>query len=150
MAKEIDLPTVERTTAAHETVGMLGTINVGVGKEAMECRISWEGHSVPLALAMYNTSDTQDFMFRGVIEDLSGPTKVLQSVVWYVRGVVRSKQGGNFSPKSLAAHESMIDVSYYREEIDGQVMTEQDFQNNIDKVGGVDLNLTRNQMLGLV
>ena len=44
----------------------------------------------------------------------------------------------------------MMDVTYYRKEIDGEVMVEIDLANNIYKVGGVDLNAERNRMLGLV
>lgn len=149
MVKELDLPNIERTTAAHETLAMLGTINVGVGKEPMEMRIAWEGHSKAIARVAYNTQETVDLMIRGVIEDLSGPVIKRESVVWMVKGVFRSKQGGNFSPKALATHESMIDLVYYREEIDGEVMTEQDFANNIDKVNGRNLNEERNRILGI-
>jgi len=150
LVAELDLPNVERTTAAHETLAMQGTINVGVGKEAMESRIGWMGKTKAMSKVAYNTQDVQDFQVRGVIEDISGPKKTLENVVWYYRGVFRSYDPGKFSAKSLATSESMVDVHYFREEIDGEVMCEQDFANNIDKVGGVDLNAARNKMLGFI
>jgi len=150
LAKEVDLPTVESTTAPHETLAMQGTINIGVGLEPMEIRVAWEGADKRIARVAYNTRDAQSLMFRSVIEDHTGPRVTRENLVAYATGVFRSKQGGNFSPKSLATSESMMDVTYYREEIDGEVMVEIDLANNIYKVGGVDLNAERNRMLGLV
>lgn len=149
MLKEFDHPTVEQTTAPHETLAMAGSINVGVGFEAMEARLAWEGHSKDLAKLAYNTVDQVELMVRSIIEDRSGPVLIEQGVVHHMRGVFRSNQPGNFSAKSLATKESMMDLTYFREEIDGEVMIELDVVNNIYKVAGVDKFANRNRILGL-
>lgn len=149
MAKTVSLPTIERTTAAHETLAMQGTINVGVGKEAMEATFTWEGWDAIIAKLAYNTVDVVDLQCRAVIDDMTGNTRVEVPCIVYMKGVFRSNQGGEFSAKSLATRESTLDITYFKEEIDGEVITEQDFANNIDKVGGRDLNATRNRIMGI-
>lgn len=150
LAKSISLPTIERTTENHETLAMIGTIPVNVGFEAMEVTIGWEGWDVNIARLVYNTEKKVDLQCRGIIEDLTGVTKTETACIVYLGGVFRSTQGGDYEAKSKATRESVMNVHYYKEEINGVAVVELDFANNIYKVGGVDLNANRNRILGLV
>lgn len=149
-AKTITLPTVERTTADHETLGMPGTIRIGVGLEAMEATITWEGWNRELAVKAYNTYGFVDLQCRGVIEEMSGNVKTLTPCITYMKGTFRSTQGGEFSAKALATRESTLDLHYYKEEVAGRPTVEVDVANNVYKVDGIDLNSRRNQILGIV
>ena len=150
MAKSITLPVIERTTEDHETLAMIGTIAVNVGFNAMETTISWEGWGPEIARIAYNTEAKVDLQCRGIIEDLTGNTKVETSCIVYLKGVFRSTEDGSFEAKSKATRESVLNIHYYKEEQEGQPEVELDFANNIYKVGGVDLNANRNRILGLV
>lgn len=150
MAKTISLPTIERTTENHETLAMIGSIAVNVGFEPMEVTIAWEGWTREIARLAYNTEKKVDLQCRGIIEDLTGVTATRIGCIVYLGGVFRSTQGGDYDAKSKATRESVMNVHYYKEEIDGVAVVEVDFANNIYKVDGVDMNADRNRILGLV
>lgn len=150
MAKSIALPDVARTTEDHETLAMIGTIAANVGFEAMETTIAWEGWSPEIAVLVYNTEDKFDIQCRGTIEDMTGDTNVLTPCIVHMKGVFRSTGGGNYEAKAKATRESVANVHYFKEEIDGVTMVEVDFANNIYKVGGKNLLEDRNRILGLV
>lgn len=150
VATTVILPTIEKTTADHETVGMPGTLRVGVGFEAMEMTIGWQGWTAQIAKVAYNTEALADLQIRAMIEDVSGVVVTRVPCVVYVKGRFRATGGGDYSAKSLATRESTLDIQYFKEEIDGEAIVEIDVVNNTHKVAGVDLNADRNRILGIV
>lgn len=150
VAKTVTLPVIEKTTADHETLGMPGTKRIGVGFEAMEATISWEGWTAQIAKYAYNTEALVDLQIRAEIEDTSGVVTTRASCIVYLKGNFRSTQGGDYSAKALATRESTLDIQYFKEEINGESIVEIDVVNNTHKVGGVDLNADRNRILGIV
>lgn len=150
VASTVTLPTIERTTADHETLGMPGTVRVGVGFEAMEATIAWQGWTAQIAKVAYNTEALVDLQIRAMIEDVSGVTVTRVPCIVYLKGRFRSTQGGEYNAKALATRESTLDIQYFKEEISGESIVEIDVVNNTHKVGGADLNAQRNQILGIV
>lgn len=149
-AKTITLPTIARTTEDHETLAMIGTIAANVGFEAMETTIAWEGWDSELALMAYNFESKFDIQCRGIIEDMTGDVKTETPCIVHMKGIFRSTEGGNYEAKSKATRESVANIHYYKEEINGAPTVEVDFANNIYKVGGKNLLANRNRILGLV
>lgn len=149
MISEFDKPVVAATTAAHETLGMIGTQNVPVGFEPMTARIAWMGKSVPMAILSYDLEGVVDLQVREVLEDNTGVI-TRTGIVSTIKGRFQSTDGGKLSAKAMSTAESTLDVFYWKEVLDGKTLIEVDFNNNIYIVNGVDKYKERNKILGIV
>ena len=150
LAEEVDLPTVEMEVSEHSALGMIGTYETPTSLNALETRIKWAGQSREVARRAFNPRKVYDFQIRSIIEQYSGTLDVVEiGIKNFIKGRFKSNDAGKFSPKTPVDNESLISVSYFRQEIDGVETVLIDVPNNIYRVDGVDIYANRRNLLGI-
>lgn len=132
----ITLPKLKRKTDEHRSGGMDGPVKMGMGMEAMEASFSLTGMATD-ALVFFGLADDTAFNgnFRGAFKDQKG---TVVPVIATFRGMLEEIDMGDWKPGDKAENKYSIAPSYYKLEVDGQVIYELDYLNNVRVINGKD------------
>lgn len=130
---DITLPIPDTKTEEMRNGGMIKPRKVSMGFNSLELGFKMPGLD-PDTMKLLGLKPGVDtpFMVTGAAVDEDGTT---HSAVATIRGKLRKADPGNWKPGDLPENDYMVDVNYYKLEIDGAEIYEMD---DFDfKVGGV-------------
>ena len=135
--EELSPPKLASVTEDFKAGGLDAAIKMRMGQEPMECSFTLTKFDARvLALWGVAQGNVSSFVGRGAIQSLDGK---VQNVVEYMRGEVREMDPGQWTPQGKATLKFTVDVTYYRKEQGGQVITEIDIPNMKRIINGVDV-----------
>lgn len=116
------VPTVK--TEEVRNGGMIKSRKVNLGYEALEFSFKMPGLD-PAILSLFGLAPgiERPFMITGATVDEDGTT---HSAVLTIRGCMNKVDHGSWKPGDMAEHDMMVDVNYYKLEIDGTEIYEMD------------------------
>lgn len=140
-AAEVDLPEIKLKMVDHKALGMIGTVRLPAGLEAMEAKFKWSSGLDPDVVAKAADPYTPvRVQIRASQEGYSSQGKISEvPVVAVLTGVFVSLPLGPFKQNEAVETETPMKVSYAKLEVDGQMLVEVDVLNNIHKAGDKDL-----------
>lgn len=139
-AEEVSLPDIKHKMAEHKAIGMIGTFELFAGIDKMEAKIKWNAFYADVLRKAANPFQAVQLQIRGSIENYAATGRVSQvPLVTFVTATFKNYPLGNFKQHDNAELESMLNVIYVRQEIDGEAVMELDVLANIFKVDGEDL-----------
>jgi P2 family phage contractile tail tube protein len=147
---EITLPEISPSKSEYKALGMVGTLKLFNGFEAMEATIKWSAPENDVAIACSDPRTAVDLMIRtsrDVYE--AGSLKEEQPVIYYIKGTPSKMPLGTLKPKEDTETETKLDLTYIKQVVNGTEIIELDIDNNIFRVGGEDLLKTYRENLGL-
>lgn len=132
----ITLPKLKKKTDEHRAGGMDGPVKMSMGMEMMEASFSLTGMSTD-ALLFFGLADDTAFNgnFRGAFKDQKG---AVVPVIATFRGMLEEVDMGDWKPGEKSETKYSIAPSYYKLEVDSQVIYELDPVNNIRVINGKD------------
>lgn len=149
-AEEITLPDVKYKESDHKALGMFGEMGFTSGMEKLTAKIKWNSFYPEVLKKTANPFKAIKLQVRGNMEIYEGADRVNQvPVVVYL--TVRSKGTplGTFKAQDNVEGETEFSVSYYKQDIAGETITEVDVEANIWMVDGEDLLATYRTNLGI-
>ena len=138
--EEITLPSIKAKTSEHKALGMVMSLNIPSGFEAMNGKVKWNAIYPDLIAAFGSPYKTNKIQVRGNLEtwDAAGRTQQ-QGVVAFL--TVRFKDALpsiGLKQNDNSEQESEYECSYYRLEVGGQKLIEIDAFAQIFFVNGTD------------
>jgi P2 family phage contractile tail tube protein len=143
----ITLPKVKRKSDEYRAGGMDGPIKMGMGMEVMEASFSLSGMPTD-ALIFFGLADDTAFNgnFRGAFKDQKG---AVVPVVATFRGMLEEIDMGDWKPGEKSETKYNIAPSYYKLEVDSQVIYELDPVNNVRTINGKDETADERTAIGM-
>lgn len=134
-ATEAKLPQPKIQTEAHRGAGMDGPVGIDMGTEAMSSEITFAEWD-PNLLKMLGKQER--FVLRPA--QLGEDTPDADIIIVTVGGLITTNEYGDLKPGQAAGSmlKLMMDVRYYRLEVNGETIHEIDLVNAKRIVGGVD------------
>lgn len=144
---ELTLPVLTRTTDEMRAGGMDGPVEIGLGIELMSASFKLAGIDRE-SLAFFGLADDTAFnsVFRGAFKDLKGATV---AAVATLRGMLKEVDPGAWTPGQRNETTYTLSPSYYKLEVDGQVLYEIDPLNCVRIINGVDELAAERAAIGL-
>lgn len=147
---EITLPEINPSKAEYKALGLVGTLKLFTGFEAMEASIKWSAPDADILEAFLNPTVAVDLMVyasRDVYVD--GTLDSQQPVIYHLKGTPATSPLGTNKPKENTETETKIDLTYVKMTQNGEEVFELDIANNIFVVGGTDILAKYRENLGL-
>lgn len=146
-ATELNLPKLKRKTDEYRAAGMDAPVKMAMGLEALEAGFSMAGMAKEV-LVFFGIADETAFngVFRGAYKDQKG---AIVPVVATYRGLLEEVDPGSWKPGDKSETKFNCALSYYKLEVDGQVVYELDPVNNIRIIGGKDELAAERQAIGM-
>lgn len=139
-AEEVSLPDIKNKMSEHKALGMVGSAEFFAGIDKMEAKIKWNSMYADVLKKMANPTTALQLQVRANLETYESAGRTAQTpVIAYITGMPKNFPGGNFKQHDNVEQESMLNVTYYKLEIGGDVVIEIDVLANIYKVDGVDI-----------
>jgi len=149
-ASEITLPDVAATKSDYKALGMVGTLELFNGFDKMEASIKWNSPSDNILIGCADPRESVDMMVcssREVYE--GGSIKSEEPVRYFIKGTSKNFNLGSLKAKEDTETETKFSVSYVKMVQNGIDIYELDVNNNIFKIGGVDLMAKYRENLGI-
>jgi P2 family phage contractile tail tube protein len=144
LATEAKLPQLKIMTEAHRGAGMDGPVGIDMGTEGMTSEITF-GEWSPELLKKPGTQ--QRFVLRPAAAGEVGDGA--DTIIATIGGLITAAETGDLKPGTMATLKLMMDVRYYRLEINGEQIHEVDLVNGVRVVGGVDQLADVRRAMGL-
>ncbi|MBD8791212.1 phage major tail tube protein [Pseudomonas syringae] len=143
----LTLPKLSVKTEEYRAGGMSAPIELDMGLEKLEANFTTNGVRRE-SLKFFGLVDQAAFTgtFRG---SFKGHRGVITPVVATLRGMLKEVDGGEWKPASVAEFKHAIAVTYYKLEVDGNLIYEVDPINNVRVIDGVDQLAAERAALGL-
>lgn len=138
-AAEIDLASITQKMSDHVALGMMGSFEFASGVDKMEARIMWNAIYTDAMKVVADPFTVRQLQCRASLETYTSNGRVQVPVVCYMSGQFKSYQAGNFKQHENVEIESMFNVFYLKQEVNGEAIVEFDAFANIYKVNGVDI-----------
>lgn len=147
LATEVTLPKLKRKTEEHRAGGMDGPVKMGMGMEMMDAGFTLSGIDRGV-LGFFGLADDTAFngTFRGAFKNQKGA--VVAAVATF-RGMLEEVDPGSWKPGDQAEAKFSVGLSYYKLELDGQVVYELDPANCIRVINGHDEAAAERQAIGM-
>lgn len=147
VATEVNLPKLKRKTEDHRAGGMDGPVKIGMGMEMLEASFSLSGIS-PDVLVFFGLADDTAFSgsFRGAFKNLKGAV-VAAVATW--RGMLEEMDPGSWKSGDKSESKFNCPLTYYKLEVDGQVIYELDPTNCIRIINGNDEAAAERAAIGM-
>lgn len=141
-------PKLTRKMEEFRGGGMEAPLELDMGHEKLEATLTMAEFD-PDILQLWGVVDHSAvaLQFRGATQRDSDSS--VEAVVVDMRGRLREIDPGTWTPGEKASTTYAVAVSYYRLEINGQVIMEIDVPNMICTVGGVDVLAAQRAALGV-
>ena len=147
-AETVTLPKITKKTEDFRGAGMLGDIALDMGYEKLEMEITYAGFD-PKQYKQLGRCGTSDLPIRYVGAYERQDTCTIQNVEVYVRGQAVELDPGDSTLGEKSEIKMSYNVTYYRLEVDGEVIVELDLINGIERFGDSDLAEELKRILGL-
>ncbi len=149
-ADEFKMPTVKFKMTEHKAVGMLGTIKLPSGIEALEGEIKWNSFYQDVWSKLLDPFSAVQLQARGNLETYSSQGRIQQvPYVLFLTASFYEVPRGDFKQNDKAEFSSKFFATYIKQQVNGQDVLEVDAMSNIYKVNGVDkLDLYRTSIGG--
>lgn len=147
VASEYEEPNIALATEDYRGGGMLGSVKIDLGIEAMEATIKVGGHVSSLFRKFGTTAvDGVRIRLTGAYQaDQFG--SAAEAVEVYLGGRFTEMTPGTAKPGDDTEHEFKVAVAYYRREVNGRTEIEIDMVQGRYVVDGVDLYA---QIMGII
>lgn len=138
-AEEFKLPTVKFKQTEHKAVGMVGTIKLPSGIDALEGEVKWNSFYAGVWGKLLNPYAPVQLQARGNLETYNSQGRVLQVpyVVFLTASFVEVPLG-DFKQNDKAEFSSKYGATYVKQQVGGINVLEIDVMANIYMVNGVD------------
>ncbi len=140
-AAEITLPKVAAKQDEHKPLGLIGTIKLPGGLEAMEMSIKWDSFFADALKHRLNPYRVTQLQVRADLETYGPggredetPVVLIARVTWSEAALGAIKGG-----EKMDGQDDTVQVSYLKLAVDGDEQLEVDIWNNIWRVNGEDL-----------
>lgn len=149
-AEEFKLPTVKFKMADHKAVGMVGTIKLPSGIEALEGEIKWNSFYQDVWSKLLDPFTAVQLQARGNLETHTSQGRIAQvPYVVFLTASFFEVPMGDFKQNDKAEFNSKYYATYIKQTVNGQNVLEVDAMANIYKVNDVDkLDLYRTNIGG--
>lgn len=149
-AEEIKLPTVKFKMSEHKAVGMVGTIKLPGGIDALEGDIKWNSFYASVWPKLLDPFTALQLQVRGSLETHTSQGRIAQvPYVVFMTASFSEVPMGDFKQNDKAEFQSKFSATYIKQQVNGQDILEIDVMANIYKVNGVDkLDLYRTNIGG--
>ncbi|HAF92357.1 MAG TPA: phage major tail tube protein [Pseudomonas sp.] len=144
---ELVLPKLRRKTEEHRAGGMDGPVKMGMGMEMLDGSFKVTGVDREL-LGMFGLADDTSFngTFRGAYKDQKGN---ITPAVATLRGMLEELDMGSWVAGEKGESTFTLAPSYYKLEVDGQVVYEMDPLNCVRIINGNDEAAAERAAIGL-
>ena len=149
-ADELKLPTVKFKLVERKAVGMVGTIKLASGIEALEGEVKWGSFYADVWAKVLNPFSPVEMQVRGSLETHASNGRIAQvPYVVFLTAMFYEVPMGDFKQNDAAEFSSKFHANYMKQRVNGQDILEVDAMANIYKVNGVDqLDLYRQNIGG--
>lgn len=136
LATTLTPPTLTIKKEEHRAAGMDAPVNMDVGMEAMEASFALSGISTDV-LKFFGLADQTAFgaVFRGAFKDLKGAVVAAEVTT---RGMLSEINPGDWKSGEKAEATHAVACTYYKLEVDGEVIHEIDVLGMVRMINGVD------------
>lgn len=136
LATQVTPPKLKIKTDDYRAGGMDAPIKLDLGMEALEAGFTL-GSAAKEALQFFGIADQTGFncVFRGALKNQKGE---VVAAVMTCRGMLTELDQGDWKPGDKSESKYSIALSYYKFELDGDVIYEIDPLNSVRIVDGVD------------
>jgi P2 family phage contractile tail tube protein len=143
-ATEATLPQPKIMTEAHRGAGMDGPVGIDMGMEGLSSDITFAEHDRNLLARLGKQTR---FVLRPAMGSATdtGATAVIATI----GGLISASETGGLKPGTNATLKMVMDVRYYRLEIDGEEIYEIDLVNAVRRINGVDQLADIRRAMGL-
>lgn len=138
-AEEIMLPDIAAAMSDHKAIGMVGKMELPSGLDKMEVSIKWNAIYSDVAKKFNDIFTARQIQVRFPVERYTseGRTAVLNGRV-ALTVLPKNIPLGSFKQHDNVELTQKFTATYMKLEIDGEIITEIDYLNNIYIVDGVD------------
>lgn len=149
-AEEFKLPVVKFKMAEHKAVGMIGTIKLPSGFDALEGEVKWNSFYKDVWGKLLDPYTAIQLQARGSLETYNSQGRQAQvPYVVFLTGSFYEVPPGDFKQNDKAEFQSKFFATYMKQTVDGNDVLEVDVMANIYKVNGTDkLDLYRTNIGG--
>lgn len=149
-ASEIVLPEISMATEEHKALGMIGTVVMPTGLEAMTSTIKWNGFYADALKLAGNPFAAHKLQVRASVEVYGAAGRVAEKPL-VVTLVARFKKLPLGSLAPMASYESQheLTVTHLKVTLDREDLVEIDVMTNKWTVGGVDILAKYRAALGV-
>ena len=148
-AAEVTLPDIEMAMNEHTGLGMVGSLELPQGLNALTMSVKWNGFYAEHLRAGANPFASHSMQVRASVETYGAAGRVEERpVVWLVTASWKKTGLGAPKPKEAMEFEDELAVSYIKTTFDGEDVMEIDVLQNIWNVNGEDILKTWRQNLG--
>lgn len=138
--QEIELPVVKQKMSEHKALGMVGTVEFFSGLEKMEAKLTWNSFYSDAMVKAADPTKTVQIQVRSNLETYDSNGRVSQvPCVVFLTAQHKDFPLGSYKQHDNVELTSMLSVTAFRLEIDGQSILEIDVLANVYKVNGTDI-----------
>ncbi len=139
-AKEIKLPEIEIEMIEHKALGMVGTVELPGGVNALEGEITWDGFYPEVFAKAFNPFSNVQLMVRANVQVFNSQGLAAEEPMVCMLNVAFSKNPlGEYKPKEAAEFASTVKVYSINQKVAGKELLFYDSLANIYRVGGEDM-----------
>lgn len=148
-AATVTLPDVSVATEALRGLGMIGTVEVPTGLEALVTKIKWNGFYPDVLGMSLNPFVAHKLQVRASLETYGPGGRIEEKAVECLLTVSWKKTPlGAMSPGGKQESEDELPTTYIKLTVGGKEVVELDVHNNVWKVDGKDVLETYRKNLG--
>lgn len=145
--RSVTLPKLARKMEDYRAGGMDGTLKLDTGADAMEMSFSAGGY-LREALRKFGATSVGAVMLRWAGAYQAEDTGNYDAVEIVARGRYSEIDRGDAKPGDTTEHKFTMQVSYYKETVNGVPLVEIDVPNNVFIVDGVDILAQQRAAIG--
>lgn len=138
-ASEFKLPEIEIGTDEHKGLGMVGTIKLPSGVEALEGEITWNSFYPDVFAKIYSPFKAVQLMVRGNLQEFNAAgLNVEVPIVTMVTALFSKNAAGSYKPKEKAEFSSTYQATEIRQLVGGREVLYFNAFTNEYRVNGSD------------
>mgnify|MGYP001430088195 CR=1 FL=1 len=147
-ALEVEVPKITEKVTEHQTLGMIGPVELFQGIEKMEMKIKWAAFHQDLLSTMSPTGANKLTIRAAQHTYQDGSVVGTKSIRCVAVGRLKEIAPSTLKPGE-ADIETTFAIDYYKKTIDGVDVVEVDIPNYIYKVNGFDIYASVRESLGI-
>lgn len=139
-AKEVKLPDIEFEQIEHKGLGLIGTIKLPAGLNALQAEITWQSFYPDIRRQNYNPMKNQQLMIRSNLQAFNSQGLIDEQSMVTIMNVQFSKTtGGSIKPKEATEHQDTCEVYSIKQSVGGKEILFYDAFANILRIDGKDV-----------
>lgn len=139
-AKEIKLPDIEFEQIEHKTLGLVGTIKLPAGLNALEGEVTWDSYYPEVRAQNYNPMKNIQLMVRSDVQVFNSMGLAAEEPLVTIMNVQFNKTtGGSFKPKEALELQDTFQIYSIKQTLAGKEVLFVDVYSNAFRVNGQDV-----------